>query len=343
MATHRPAVGEFGALQRAGRDGRGRLARLGSTGRAPGDSDWQRLLAGPAPDDGIGADATIQEFIELLLPGGSRMTSPTSWGWITTGPTTLAGVAVARASYLWGRRAVGRPGEPCALRGGRDRAHRPGRARPPTSMTWSWPLDALGDKARLAYPAADDRWVTSQGLGVTPGHCFVDVDRHGRVVARIGFDPDRTDAATVRRAAGLAAAELDNTRLRAELAQQVGEIAASRTRLAGAQRRERRRIERDLHDGAQQSLLALAFELQSAQLNGDPERMRQALSEGADAAQAAVRELRGPGERTAPGRPHRWRAGRGARRHGPALPRAAARPGRRRTGPTQAPSSPRGR
>ncbi len=93
---------------------------------------------------------------------------------------------------------------------------------------------------------------------------------------------------TVRRAAALAAAELDNTRLRAELAQQVGEIAASRTRLAGAQRRERRRIERDLHDGAQQSLLALAFELQSAQLNGDPERMRQALSEGADAAQAAV-------------------------------------------------------
>ena len=70
------------------------------------------------------------------------------------------------------------------------------------------------------------------------------------------------------------------------------EIAASRTRLAGAQRRERRRIERDLHDGAQQSLLALAFELQTAQLNGDPEQMRQALAEGADAAQAAVRGLR---------------------------------------------------
>jgi signal transduction histidine kinase len=90
----------------------------------------------------------------------------------------------------------------------------------------------------------------------------------------------------------MAAAELDNARLRAELARQVGEIAASRTRLAGAQRRERRRIERDLHDGAQQSLLALAFELQSAQLNGDPQRMRQALAEGAGAAQAAVRELR---------------------------------------------------
>ena len=70
------------------------------------------------------------------------------------------------------------------------------------------------------------------------------------------------------------------------------EIAASRARLAGAQRRERRRIERDLHDGAQQSLLALSFELQSARLDGDPERMQRALAEGADAAQAAVRELR---------------------------------------------------
>ena len=122
------------------------------------------------------------------------------------------------------------------------------------------------------------------------GH--VDVDRHGRVVARIGFDPERNDAAAVRRAATLAAAELDNARLRAELARQVGEIAASRARLATAQRRERRRIERDLHDGAQQRLLALAFELQSAQLNGDPERMRSALAEGADSARTAVRELR---------------------------------------------------
>jgi signal transduction histidine kinase len=152
--------------------------------------------------------------------------------------------------------------------------------------------EALHDpELTVAYPGPDGAWVRGDGSPAgTGGH--VDVDRHGRVVARIGFDPDRTDATTVRRSATLAAAELDNARLRAELAQQVGEIAASRTRLATAQRRERRRIERDLHDGAQQSLLALAFELQSAQLNGDPERMRQALADGADAAQAAVRELR---------------------------------------------------
>jgi signal transduction histidine kinase len=134
--------------------------------------------------------------------------------------------------------------------------------------------EALHDpELTVAYPGPDGAWVRADGSpAATAGH--VDVDRHGRVVARVGFDPDRVDAATVRRAAALAAAELDNARLRAALAQQVGEIAASRARLATAQRRERRRIERDLHDGAQQSLLALAFQLRSAQLNGDPERMR---------------------------------------------------------------------
>jgi signal transduction histidine kinase len=141
----------------------------------------------------------------------------------------------------------------------------------------------------VAYPGPNGGWVGRTEVGDL---AQVDVDRHGRVVARISFDPDRNDAAAVRRAAGLAAAELDNARLRATLVHQVAEIAASRARLATAQRRERRRIERDLHDGAQQSLLALAFELQSAQLNGDAERMRRALVEGADAAQAAVRELR---------------------------------------------------
>ncbi len=152
--------------------------------------------------------------------------------------------------------------------------------------------DALADPALIvAYPGAEGAWVSSDGIPTTPA-VHVDIERHDRVVARVGFDPDRTDAATVRGAATLAAAELDNTRLRAELARQVGEIAASRERLATAQRTERRKIERDLHDGAQQRLLALALELQSAQLNGDPGRMEQALTDGAESARAAVRELR---------------------------------------------------
>lgn len=147
------------------------------------------------------------------------------------------------------------------------------------------------DSVTVAFPA-EDGWVAADG-GVAPAaSAEVPVTRHGRVVARIGFDPTRTDEVTVSRTTALAATELDNARLRAELARRLEEIDASRRRLAVAQRSERRRIERDLHDGAQQSLLALAFDLQSAQVNGDPERMRTALAAGATAARDAVRELR---------------------------------------------------
>jgi len=145
----------------------------------------------------------------------------------------------------------------------------------------------------LAYPGARlDTWVTEAGLAPPDMSDWVEVARQGRVVARIGFDPTRTDAEVVSAGARIAAAELDNAGLRAELARRLGEVESSRRRLAEAQRTERRRIERDLHDGAQQRLLALAMELRSAQLSGDDERMRQALSDGAAAAQSAVRELR---------------------------------------------------
>ena len=149
------------------------------------------------------------------------------------------------------------------------------------------------DTVVIAYPGpSEDTWATATGEPVGPAAAQVPVHRHGRLVARVGFDPSRTDAETVRSASALAAVELDNGRLRAQLSRQVAELSASRLRLASAQRQERRRIERDLHDGAQQSLLALAFDLQSSQLSGDETRMRQALAEGAETAREAVRELR---------------------------------------------------
>jgi signal transduction histidine kinase len=145
----------------------------------------------------------------------------------------------------------------------------------------------------VAYPGARlDMWVTDTGAVPPDMADWVDVVRHDRVVARIGYDPTRTDAEVVVAGARIAASELDNAGLRAELARQLADVESSRRRLAEAQRTERRRIERDLHDGAQQRLLALAMELRSAQLSGNDERMRQALSDGATAAQSAVRELR---------------------------------------------------
>ena len=153
---------------------------------------------------------------------------------------------------------------------------------------------ALGDDSiAVVHPGPGPHdWVSPSGTPRPVPEPFVSIARHDREVARVGFDPSRTDPQTMRAIALIAAAELDNGRLRAELARQVTEISSSRQRLSEAQRDERRRIERDLHDGAQQRLLALAFELRSAQLSGDPERMGAALAAGATSAQSAVRELR---------------------------------------------------
>ncbi|MCZ3386953.1 MAG: aminotransferase class V-fold PLP-dependent enzyme [Actinomycetia bacterium] len=61
--------------------------------------DWKGRLSGPLPRAGIGADATLGEFVELVLPHGPHLTSEASWGWITTGPSTVP-VAVSAASMI---------------------------------------------------------------------------------------------------------------------------------------------------------------------------------------------------------------------------------------------------
>jgi signal transduction histidine kinase len=80
-------------------------------------------------------------------------------------------------------------------------------------------------------------------------------------------------AARAREAAGASAAlALENERLKAELRARVGELRASRARIIEAGDGERHRLERDLHDGAQQRLVALALTLRLArgQLERDP-------------------------------------------------------------------------
>ena len=85
---------------------------------------------------------------------------------------------------------------------------------------------------------------------------------------------------------------MDNVALRAELARQVELIRESRARLSTAHLEERRRIERDLHDGAQQRLLAIALQLKSARLNGDGQVLNAEADRAITGLQATVQELR---------------------------------------------------
>ena len=91
-------------------------------------------------------------------------------------------------------------------------------------------------------------------------------------------------------AAGAAARlALENARLHAELRAQLAELQQSRARLVAAGDSERRRLERDLHDGAQQRLLALGLALQLLRdNNSDPGLLAEAEAE----LQAALSELR---------------------------------------------------
>ena len=137
---------------------------------------------------------------------------------------------------------------------------------------------------------AGSRWVTETGHDADVSDDAVRVERAGRTVASVTTGCD--DPAVVRAVLDEAAPELENARLRAAVAVQLEEVRASRERIAEAQIHERRRIERDLHDGAQQRLLGVAAQMQAALLNGGTDPLRPALELGVRESRKAVAELR---------------------------------------------------
>jgi len=91
-----------------------------------------------------------------------------------------------------------------------------------------------------------------------------------------------------------AALTLENARLQAELRARLAELQASRARLVEATETERRRIERDLHDGTQQRLVSIAMTLGLAEskLAADRPAVEPVLREARDALTVALAELR---------------------------------------------------
>jgi signal transduction histidine kinase len=87
---------------------------------------------------------------------------------------------------------------------------------------------------------------------------------------------------------------VENVRLDAELQARLDELRESRARIVEAGYAERRRVERDLHDGAQQRLVALALELQlvRSKLQTDPAAATELLDAAARELTAATEELR---------------------------------------------------
>jgi signal transduction histidine kinase len=92
------------------------------------------------------------------------------------------------------------------------------------------------------------------------------LEHDGSLLAVLVHDPaiDREDKGLVEAVGSVARLALENERLSAQVRAQLEEVRASRQRIVEAGDAERRRVERDLHDGAQQRLVALAMRLEAA-------------------------------------------------------------------------------
>jgi signal transduction histidine kinase len=121
------------------------------------------------------------------------------------------------------------------------------------------------------------------------------VTRDGECVAAIVYDAMLRDAEEHVRAVGAAASlAMQNERLDAELRAKVDELRRSRERMLRIGLEERRRLERDLHDGAQQRLVSMALNIRlaRAKLNEDPLAADQLLASAGQELDSALEELR---------------------------------------------------
>jgi signal transduction histidine kinase len=163
--------------------------------------------------------------------------------------------------------------------------------------------ESLGDHSvAIAYWLPDrEMFVDESGQRVelpdpTSGRAWTSVEQDGRPVAAIVHNAAlETTSELVQAAAAAAALAIDNERLKADLRARVEELRVSRLRIVEATDAARRRIERDLHDGAQQQLVALALELRllrgRAGERQDLVAMVDGLSERLSSALAELREL----------------------------------------------------
>ena len=133
--------------------------------------------------------------------------------------------------------------------------------------------------------------LAERGRAVTP------ILRAGRPVAVVVHDDATVDGSRLQREIGGAARlAVENEQLQAEVLAQLTDLRASRVRIVELGDAARRRIERDLHDGAQQRMLALSYELRLARVAASAAHehdLAELLRAASDAAQATLGDLRG--------------------------------------------------
>jgi len=160
---------------------------------------------------------------------------------------------------------------------------------------------ALADpELEIAYPVGEGRYADAHGRTVdvarVEDQAATPLLRDGRPVAILVHRAGLLDnPELVQEVASAARLALDNERLQAEARAQLEDLRSSRVRIIEAGDAERRRLERDLHDGAQQRLvgLSLALRLLRLQFGSKPDHVLVARLDEAEAElREAVAELR---------------------------------------------------
>lgn len=162
--------------------------------------------------------------------------------------------------------------------------------------------DALGDPTLdFAFRLSDEaRWRDAAGrpLEAETNRALTPLGPPGARVAIVHDPALREDPVLLEAVARTAGLAIEHERLRAEVRAQLEDAAALRARIVRASDEARRRIERDLHDGAQQTLVSMALalgmleeELREAPDDGLSLRLVRHAAEQAEAALAELREL----------------------------------------------------
>jgi signal transduction histidine kinase len=143
-----------------------------------------------------------------------------------------------------------------------------------------------------SYADADGRPLDL--VGADGSRATTPVSRNGEPIAALVHDPALCDERSLLDAvAGAAAIALENVRLNVELRARLEELKGSRARIVEAGDGERRRLERNLHDGAQQRLVGVTLQLLLLEnrVRGDA-AAEQLASTAAEELQQSLQELR---------------------------------------------------
>jgi signal transduction histidine kinase len=151
----------------------------------------------------------------------------------------------------------------------------------------------------IGYRTPDGGYADAAGAPIAlppPGvdRAVMGIERDGEELAAIVYDASLDDdpelVEAVRAAAAIA---LENERLHAESHARLAELKASRERIVSAGDAERRRLERNLHDGAQQRLVAIALQLRLLKSRvGDDPSAHELVATASDELAQSLAELR---------------------------------------------------